>query len=334
MKINRFRIFSIASFLFLTYSCAPVYKCGESQPAGFAAGNRLMDVVTERDELCETNKNLENAMEVLTEKNKGLMIINDSLVKRNGELIGEYDVLNRKYVGLQEDYKALEERNLGLRKEYSSAITENLTQGHLYDERLKEKERRLDLKEKELQLKEQEIIKREQIIKELEAEIARRDSIVRRLNQMLEDALLGFNKEEVNVEIKEGKIYISLSEKLLFASGKAEVQEKGQTALSTLGKVLSRNENFEIHVEGHTDNVPIKTAQFKDNWDLSTARATSVVRILQTEGALEPSRLTASGKGEYVPKVANDTPENRAKNRRTEIILTPNLTELLDYLGK
>ncbi|HRO76066.1 MAG TPA: OmpA family protein [Crocinitomicaceae bacterium] len=324
---NKFHFFTFLGLLFLAFSCAPVYKCGESRPSGFAAGNRLTGVVNERDELCELSKNQQETIVKLTENTKILNETIDSLNVKNQTLQGEYNTLNGKYKTLQGDHEALKEDLLKLTKNYNAAVTENLTQGHLYDERIKEKERRLAEREKEL-------MEREKRIKELELEIARRDSIVKRLNQILQDALLGFDKDELSVEIKNGKVYISMSDKLMFQSGKSDVQEKGKTALESLVTVFAKNENFEILVEGHTDNIPIKTAQFSDNWDLSAARATAVVRILQQGGKINPNRLTASGKGEYEPKVANDTPENRAKNRRTEIILSPNLTELMEYLGK
>lgn len=308
-------------------SCGPVYKCGESRPDGFAAGNRLMGVVTERDELCKKNSEQEETIGQLTSKNKVLSIEKDSLITLNNENQKAHARLEEKYADAQKEIADLNKNNLNLREQYNTAVTENLTQGHLYDERLKEKERRLSEREKE-------IAYREARIKELEREIARRDSITNRLNQLLQEALLGFDKDELSVEIKNGKVYVSMSDKLLFKSGKSDVQEKGVQALEKVGKVLAKNENFEIFVEGHTDNVPIKTAIYSDNWDLSSARAISVVRILQNGGQLAPSRLTASGKAEFEPKASNDTPEGRAKNRRTEIILSPNLTEVMEYIKK
>jgi chemotaxis protein MotB len=329
MKINRIAtkfVFVLGTGLTL-YSCGPVYKCGETRPDGFVAGNRMLAVVNERDELCTSNKDLETSIGKLTDKNKALTQERDSVIVLKDSIKNEYGQLNTKYSAVQQELADSKKTNLNLREQYNSAVTENLNQGHLYDERLKEKERRLGEREKE-------ITERENKIKELQAEIARRDSITNRLNQMLQGALLGFEKDELSIEIKNGKVYVSMSDKLMFKSGKADVQEKGIAALDALGKVLAKNENFEILVEGHTDNVPIKTAQYNDNWDLSAARSIAVVRILQTGGTLNPARLTAAGKGEYEPKASNDTPEGRAKNRRTEIILTPNLSELMNYIEK
>jgi len=125
---------------------------------------------------------------------------------------------------------------------------------------------------------------------------------------------------------------VSLSDKLLFKSGSAAIEDKGIEAIKVLADVLTKNSDIDILVEGHTDNIPIKTALYKDNWDLSVARSLSIVRILTDEYKIPPTRLTASGKGEFSPKVSNSTPEGRASNRRTEIILSPKLDEIMKLL--
>jgi chemotaxis protein MotB len=162
--------------------------------------------------------------------------------------------------------------------------------------------------------------------------IERQDSITRSLNNILRNALLGFNSDELSVEIKNGKVYVSMSDKLLFKSGSSAVEAKGKEALKVLAGVLEKNADIDILVEGHTDNVPIKTSIYKDNWDLSVARATSIVRILTGDYKIAPTRLTASGKGEFFPKASNETAEGRAMNRRTEIILSPKLEEIMQLL--
>jgi len=124
-----------------------------------------------------------------------------------------------------------------------------------------------------------------------------------------------------------------MSDKLLFKSGSATVETKGKEAIKLLGDVLGKNTDIDVLIEGHTDNVPIKTAVYKDNWDLSVARATDIVRVLTNDMKIEPIRLTASGKGEFMPRATNDTPEGRARNRRTEIILSPKLDELMQLLN-
>jgi len=318
---NKNIVFLAIGVLFSITSCAPIYKCGEPKPEGGIQGsNRLVDVVNERDALCETVSIKSEENEFLIKNNQKLGFINDSLSSTNKSLKEENAIVSKKYKNLQEEHVDLGER-------LSSVITDKLNQGHLFDERLKEKERHLAGKANDL-------AEREREIKKLEDEIARQDSIANRLNSLLREALLGFDGDELTTEIKNGKIYVSMSDKLMFASGKSNVQSKGQEALKALAGVLTKNKEFQILVEGHTDNVPIKTAQYSDNWDLSVARATSMVRILQNEHKLHPDRLTASGRGEYDPKATNDTAAGRANNRRTEIILSPDLTEVMEFLGK
>lgn len=318
-----------------TYSCAPIYKCGEEKPERPIAGsNRLLDVVNERDELCDMLTIKEEETNYLVQRNQSLTLMNDSLETVANYFADNYGKLQTKYDDLNEQHNSLRRDQLELSQKFSDEISKNLSQGHLYDERLKEQERRLALKEQELENTSQEIAAREGRIRELEGELARQDSIAKRLNNLLREALLGFDSEELTTEIKNGKVYVSMSDKLMFQSGKASVQTKGKDALRVLAEVLKKNKDFHILVEGHTDNVPIKTNRYADNWDLSVDRATSIVRILQNDYNIDPLRLTASGKGEFFPRATNESADGRAKNRRTEIILSPNLSELMDFIGK
>lgn len=155
-----------------------------------------------------------------------------------------------------------------------------------------------------------------------------------KLKNSISDALMNYKTDELYVYIKDGDVYVSLAEKLLFKSGSDIVDPKGKEALKTLANVLNSTKDITVMVEGHTDNVPIKTALFEDNWDLSTARATSILRILTTDYNVDSSRITASGKGEFHPIKSNETDEGRAANRRTEIILSPNMQELYKLLDQ
>lgn len=322
------QLLAFAGLLIGISSCAPVYKCGEEKPAGSITGsNRLVAVVEERDDLCETVKVKDEENKFLVQRNQELGFENDSLVSANKELNNDLSELQGDYDELSENHEQLKQDHIDLGERFSNMMTDKLNQGHLFDERIREKERRLAQKEKALE-------ERERRIEELEKMIARQDSIAKRLNRLLREALLGFDADELSIKIKDGKVYVSMSDKLMFASGKAEVQDKGKEALDVLAKVLKKNPEFEILIEGHTDNVPISTSKFKDNWDLSVARATSMVRLLEDDHGLDPDRLTASGRGKHDPKASNDTAEGRAKNRRTEIILSPNLDEIMEYLNE
>jgi len=174
---------------------------------------------------------------------------------------------------------------------------------------------------------------KEEMLRNMQAIITRQNDITKKLNQTLRDALVGFNSDELTLEIRDGKLYVSMSDQLLFKSGSTNVEPKGIEALQVLADVLNKNSDIQILVEGHTDNVPIKTAIFKDNWDLSVARATSITRLLNEKYAVAATRMTASGRGEYFPKASNETQEGKATNRRTEIILSPKLDEIMNLLN-
>jgi chemotaxis protein MotB len=297
MKKTFFVIIPVVLILILN-SCAAVYKCGDPRPAKQPSGKRLKAVVNERDKLCTD-------LAAKEKENAGLK--NDLTDQTNKN-------------------KDLSDRNNSLQNKYDNLINESLSQTDRLNRALTSKSEELDAKEKLLS-------ERERTLDEMRKIISQKDSITRRLNGILRNALLGFNSDELSVEIKNGKVYVSMSDKLLFKSGSSAVEAKGKEALKLLGGVLDKNTDIDILVEGHTDNVPIKTSVYKDNWDLSVARATSIVRILAGDYKITPTRMTASGKGEYFPKADNATAEGRAKNRRTEIILSPKLDELMKLLN-
>jgi chemotaxis protein MotB len=156
--------------------------------------------------------------------------------------------------------------------------------------------------------------------------------IMDKLKNSIADALMDYKTDELNVYNKDGNVYVSLEEKLLFKSGSDVVDPKGVQALKSLAAVLNSTNDINVVIEGHTDNVPIKTKLFKDNWDLSTGRATSILRVLTNGYGFDPGRITASGKGEFHPVKTNETDDGRAGNRRTEIILSPDLKEIYKIL--
>jgi chemotaxis protein MotB len=156
--------------------------------------------------------------------------------------------------------------------------------------------------------------------------------VLEKLKNSISDALMNYKTDELSVYMQDGKVYVSLAEKLLFRSGSDVVDPKGKEALTTLANVLTTTKDITVTIEGHTDNVPIKTKQFEDNWDLSTARATSIVRILTIDNSFDPGRITASGRSQFHPLTPNATVEGRAGNRRTEVILSPDLNEIYTLL--
>lgn len=183
-----------------------------------------------------------------------------------------------------------------------------------------------------LNQKKNELNERECTINELQQMINAQNEKVRKLLSSVKDALLGFSSDELTVREKDGKVYVAMSDKLLFQSGSARLDKRGEEALGKLAEVLNKQTDIDVFIEGHTDNKPINTVQFKDNWDLSVIRATSVVRILIKNYNVNPLQIQPSGRGEYMPVDDNETIEGRSKNRRTEIIMAPKLDKLFQML--
>lgn len=225
-----------------------------------------------------------------------------SQVKTQQETIAK---LNGQYSALQESYAQLQ-KNAG---------------------------NQLDALSSDINKKQATINQKDRRLRELEYILSRQDSVLNALNKSVADALLGFNADELSIYMKNGKVYVSMSDKLLFKSGDAKVEPKGKDALKKLAEVLNKNPDVSIAIEGHTDNVPIKTSQYSDNWDLSTARANNVVRLLVNEYGMDAQKLSAVGRGEFYPVADNSTAEGKAKNRRTEVILSPKLEELMKLIS-
>lgn len=175
---------------------------------------------------------------------------------------------------------------------------------------------------------------RERAITDLRARLQARDKAMADMKDKLKNALNQFPASDLSIELRDGKVYIAISDKMLFKSGSDKVEPLGKDALHRVAEVMSVYTDMDLIIEGHTDNVPIKTARYKDNWDLSVARATSVVRILTVEYGLSPTKVTPSGRGEFFPKASNETAEGKSMNRRTEIIIAPKLDEIQQLVWK
>jgi chemotaxis protein MotB len=186
--------------------------------------------------------------------------------------------------------------------------------------------------QKQLTQSQQELYKQQERLQQLQTLLQQQKAQSENLKNKMLEALKGFNSNELSVIQKNGKVYVSLSENLLFPSGSAVVNPRGVEALSRLAAVLNLNSDVAVNIEGHTDSIPIR-GRYQDNWDLSTARADAIVRILVNTYRVDPTRVIASGHSYYDPVDTNSTPEGRARNRRTEIILTPKLDEMYRLLG-
>lgn len=239
----------------------------------------------------------------------------------------EYRHLDSLYKALVAKYNECTEKNNSLKAQYAEMNAK-------YNELMKRSLSDAERMNAALKIKAEELEAREKRLSELQGIINRQDSLLNALNDVVKKALLAFNSDEISVEMKNGKVYVSMSDKLLFKSGSAAVEEKGLGAIKTLGDVLNKNGDIDVLIEGHTDNIPIKTAKYEDNWALSADRALSIVRLLSIEHKVNPKRLEAAGRAEFYPKASNETAEGRAKNRRTEIILSPKLDELYKLIEK
>ncbi len=201
---------------------------------------------------------------------------------------------------------------------------------------LRQLEQSMDIKKVALDELTLELQKKNARMAELEKILDTQKKIADDLKGKVSEALLGYENNGLTVTNKNGKVYVSLDEKLLFKTASWDIDANGKSALKKLAGVLEKNPDIQVTIEGHTDNVPYKpgTGQLQDNWDLSVKRATTVVRVLLEGSKIKPARLTAAGRSEYVPVDAANTDDARQKNRRTEIILTPDLTELYDLINK
>jgi len=297
--------------------------------SGCVAQKEFDALANEKTGLENENVKLKEDLAVVEEQVSRLEVQVEDLKSKNAAQKGDIDLLSQELESTQGEYNRIKQLYDNLLTN-SGELNSDLAQ---QQQRLLAIEDDLEIERKKNQELAQDLAKREQRVLELEKILADKEAAVQELKKKVTDALLNFNNDELTVEVKNGKVYVSLSEKLLFKSGSVKVDAAGESALQKLATALAGNQDLNILVEGHTDNVPIgRTSQYmNDNWDLSVMRATSIVRIL-TESGIDPALVTAAGKGEYLPVATNDTPNNKSLNRRTEIILTPKLDELFKIL--
>lgn len=255
-------------------------------------------MVAERDQMAQLNDSLRNEYRM-----------------QSGELLEKINRINR----LESELKAMTNRYNELQKSYNAikkSTTENVSELLTRIEDLEKK-----------------IADKEAKIADINQKLQERENKMKRLEEVISNALLSFKDSGLEVSIKNGKVYVSLSNKLLFSSGSTRIDKEGQNALVELAAVLKTQPDINVLVEGHTDDKKVSGGQrFKDNWDLSVLRATEVVRYITEDGGLDSKRVIASGRGEFFPLIDEDSDEARAMNRRTEIILTPKLDALFEII--
>lgn len=278
----------------------------------------------------------------------------EKMKKQKSDMESESALLKDKFDKMESEHADLSTNYTSLQQKYNKLLTGNRVETQEVMEALQKTQADLLKKENDLKKSEADLLKlqaqlnekkdnldiltgqldaKEKKLNELQSILDNKDKQVADLKNKITAALLGFKDKGLTIETRNGKVYVSMDEKLLFASGSWTVAEEGKNALKSVGKVLETNPDINVMIEGHTDNVPyMGSGQVKDNWDLSVMRATAIVKILLENKGIEAKRIAASGRSQYIPVDIADTKEARAKNRRTEIILTPKLDELLKVL--
>ncbi len=270
---------------------------------------------------------LEDQFAELQAKGAELQRQQKELEDANATLVSEKESLQKRF----DELAKLQEKNLANYNQETSALLKQIQQDQ---DALERKENELRERTEKFNKLQADFNAHRSRLLELERSLAAKDSVTNALRRKVADALLGFEGKGLTVTQKNGKVYVSLEEKLLFKSGSYDIESRGAEALRELGKVLEKNPDINVMVEGHTDDVPLRGSKdLQDNWDLSAKRATTVVRTLLNGTNINAQRITASGRSEYLPIDPAKTSEARQKNRRTEIILTPKLDELLEILN-
>lgn len=317
--LNKF--FLIITTLVVIISCVSpkVYKNLET---------KYSNVKKEYDLLSEDYGKLQNTLAGMEKSLTGLQADYDKTLQQRNKFQNDFDVLKVSYDNLKASYDALEQNSTKAIAENSRKNRELLAQLEAKEQALASESMRLNTLEKELEARSNRIV-------ELERVIAMKDKAMTNLKNAITKALTDFEGKGLTIEQRDGKVYVSMENKLLFRSGSWAVGSQGRQAVEQLGEVLADNPDIAILIEGHTDNVPYKgNSQLSGNWDLSTKRATAIVNILRENLNIYPENLTAAGRGEYAPIASNDTAEGKAKNRRIEVVLTPKLDELSRLLNE
>lgn len=323
-------VFAVA---FILQSCVPPTFLSEVETEKDRLKTENEELFTENEGLTVENTELKADLELAAKEQQRIEEQGQANAEELKLIKGRYHQLDNRLSELQQAHNALISG--------SDAETRNLmekletTQSDLYqhEDQLNQMQSKLDKEREELNNLQRELEQKNARLIELEQVLSKKDAEAENLKQKLSEALMGFENQGLTITKKNGKVYVSLEEKLLFASGSTEVDPRGKNALKKLASVLEKNPDINIMIEGHTDDVPvIPGAKYADNWDLSVQRATSIIRILLDGSSINPQRLTAAGHGEFLPVDPGNSAEARQKNRRTEIILAPNLDEVFELL--
>ena len=291
--------------------------------------NKFTDLKKENRKLTELNDSLQRTKNQLEIDHNTLKTAFDKLKEENSKLQTDYTASEKNLKTLQAAYNALE-------KNSDEALQSNMNKNRELLAQLEAKEKTLAVEQERLNKLKKDLEASSKRLNELETMMAEKEAGMKRLKETLSKALNAFEGKGLTIEQKNGKVYVSMENKLLFQTGSWAVGTEGKKAVVEVAKVLAQNPDISVLIEGHTDNDKFVGAvgQMENNWDLSTKRATAIVAILTENKAVKKENLTAAGRGEFAPLASNDTPEGKAKNRRIEIILTPKLDEISKMLNE
>ncbi|MDG1058837.1 MAG: OmpA family protein [Flavobacteriaceae bacterium] len=266
---------------------------------------------------------------VLEKENSELLIRYDSLRYHYGDLMTQFEQIEMELDRSKKSYETLEDSYKALEQNSNAALQESIEQNRGLLDEIQLKESELSYERSDLDSLQNELASKIARVNELERVIANKEALLSKLKSSLSKALLSFDGKGLTVEQRNGKVYVSMENKLLFKSGSWAVGSEGKQAIKQLAMVLEQNKDISVLIEGHTDDDPyIGDSKLSGNWDLSVKRATAIVRLLLQNKGVMPENITAAGKGEYSPVVPNSSADNRSKNRRIEVILAPKLDEI------
>jgi chemotaxis protein MotB len=291
--------------------------------------NKFADLKKENRKLADDNEDLTKVKNQLDIDGAKLKADYDKLKAERDKLQADYSASEKNLKTLQASYNALE-------KDSNEALTANINKNRELLAKLETKEKSLAAEQDRLNKLKADLEASSKRLSELESYIAAKDASMKKLKETLSKSLKAFEGKGLTVEQRNGKVYVSMENKLLFGTGSWAVGAEGKTAVVAVGKVLADNPDISVLIEGHTDDDKILGTiggGIENNWDLSTKRATAIVTILTENKNVKKDNLTAAGRGEFAPLMSNDTPEGKAKNRRIEIILTPKLDEISKMLN-
>ncbi len=331
MEIFKNKIIIVAVVIFSSCVAPKIYQETANQKEECAKEREAL--IKENEQLTVDNTELKAKVEGSGKELERIQKNHADEAEEMGRLKSEYQTLSKRYDELQETHQALVSGSDAEARKMMGQLEKTQSELYAKEDQLNMLSQKLEADRSELQRLSAELDSRNKRLTELERMIDEKDEAVNKLRKKVSEALMGFEGQGLTITKKNGKVYVSLDEKLLFKSGSTDVDARGISALKKLAVVLEQNPDINITIEGHTDDVPVVPgSQLKDNWDLSVRRATAIIRILLDNSNINPKRLTASGRGEFMPVDPAKTPEARQKNRRTEIILTPNLDEIFDIL--